>query len=101
MSKIKWHTKALYIFVALALVLSLGVAGVVPGATKTAAADCPDGPVGPDIPELLVYIERPSSSLNPMPGDTFYVNAVVSYKDIEENGLAALDVSATIDTGPT
>lgn len=95
---IKWPTRALYIFVALALVLSL--VGVFPGAgleAEKALAD--DGQPGPDDPQLLVYIERPANDAEFAVGETFYINAVVAYKDIDANGSSLVNVMAVIDTG--
>lgn len=115
MNKIgNWPTRALYGFVALAMVLSivlLGVAAPMAGTTQPVAAEGSEtnpsrfipvysSEAGPDIPELLVYIERPASGTSFNVSDTFYVNAVVAYKDINENGDASELVTATIDPGP-
>ena len=115
MNKIgNWPTRALYGFVALAMVLSLvllGGAAPMAGTTEPVAAEGsetgPSQPVaayrseaGPDIPELVVYIERPADDDAFNVSDTFYVNAVVAYKDINENGDSSELVTATIDPGP-
>ena len=99
MTKIrKWPTRALYIFVALALVLSL--AGVLPGVGLEAEqALAEDGQPGPNDPQLLVYIERPADAHKFTVGEVFYVNAVVAYKDIAKSGTASKTVTATIDLG--
>lgn len=115
MNKIRnWPTRALYGFVALAMVLSLvlmgGVAPTV-GTAEPVAAQSPEvglseiiavrgSEAGPNVTELLVYIERPTSGASFNVSDTFYVNAVVAYKDIEENDDASKLVTATIDPGP-
>ena len=114
MNKIgNWPTRALYGFVALAMVLSLVLMGSVaptagttePVATQGSELSLSDiiavrgSEAGPNVTELLVYIERPDNGQQFNVGDTFYVNAVVAYKNIEENPPSSAVVTATIDTG--
>ena len=114
MNKIgNWPARALYSFVALAMVLSLVLMGAVlptAGTTEfvaTEGSEIDPGQIvavrsaeaGPDIPELLVYIERPTEGTPFNVGDTFYVNAVVAYKAIEGAYPSYEIVTATIDTG--
>jgi len=115
MNKIgNWPTRALYGFVALAMVLSLvllGGAAPTAGTTEPVYTQGPEvGPsktfaprtfeAGPNVTELVVYIERPTSGTSFNVSDTFYVNAVVAYKDIELKDAAFKSVTATIDPGP-
>jgi hypothetical protein len=95
------------------MVLSLVLMGAVPptaGTTEPVATQGSElslsdiiavrgSEAGPNVTELLVYIERPDDGQQYNVGDTFYVNAVVAYKDIEENDSASKYVTATIDTG--
>lgn len=114
MNKIgNWPTRALYSFVALAMVLSLVLMGAVlptAGTTELVATEGSEidpgqivavrsAEAGPDIPELLVYIERPTEGTSYNVDDTFYVNAVVAYKAIEGTYPSYEIVTATIDTG--
>jgi len=106
--------RALYGFVALAMVLSMVLMGAVPltaGTTEPVATQGPEvGPsktfaprsaeAGPNVTELVVYIERPTSGASFNVSNTFYVNAVVAYKDIELKDAASKSVTATIDPGP-
>jgi len=91
-----WPARTMYILLALALVLSLSVTGVVPGAGSQSE---PALAAGAGNPELLVYIERPAEDLVFDVREVFYVNAVVAYKDIAAEGTASKVVTATIDTG--
>jgi|GEM_PF-2523805 len=94
MTKTKeWHTRAFYILIALALVASTWLVGVMPRSSATRVG------ADPAAGELIVYIERPAKDASFDVGDEFYVNAVVGYKDIEEKGSASVDASVTINTG--
>ena len=115
MNKIgNWPARAFYGFVALAMVLSLVLIGAVPpiaGTTEpigtrgsevgSCEAFAPRGTeAGPNVTELVVYIERPTSGTSFNVSNTFYVNAVVAYKNIALDDTASKYVTATIDPGP-
>ena len=95
----KWPARAMYILVALALVLSMALAGLVPGMSGQDQVALADSAAGPGNPALLVYIERPYEDRQYVEGDIFYVNAVVAYKDIDGDGPSSVTVEAVIDTG--
>jgi len=99
MNKTKWYTRPVYLLVALALVLSLGVAGTVsqPNAQEVSA--------NPGSPSLMVDIVKvidqygvekyPPYNFNV--SESFLVNAAIAYKNID--GTGSRSVSATIDPG--
>lgn len=92
----KWYTRPVYLLVALAVVVSLGVGGIVnqnpaqPPQVSAAVSGSPSLMV--DIVKVLNATGGDNTTFNV--SDDFLVNAAVAYKNI--NGTGNVSVSATI-----
>ena len=99
MNKTKWYTRPVYLLVALAVVVSLGVGGAV------SQPNPPQVSANPGSESLMVDIVKVINATgvekNPpytfAVDECFLVNAAVAYKNI--GGSGSVSVSATIDPG--
>jgi len=97
MNKTKWYTRPVYLLVALAVVVSLGVGGIVQPNSPQVSADNGSESLIVDIVKVLnaTGVEKTTFAV----GECYLVNAAVAYKDIEIEGTSSVSVSATIDPG--
>ena len=101
MNKTKWYARPIYLLVALAVVLSLGVGGIVnenPLQPPQVSASTANGSLIVDIVKVINATGVQKTTFDV--GEYFLVNAAVAYKNINDiNGTENVSVSATIDPG--